>query len=107
MLARTHRGGIFELLTAEAWARALGYAPAALNGKSLRDLMRLEQPPAKDVVGALLGASEAQTLEVSLRCINNRRKRFTLYRRFDAYEDAVFVVADELVEERLRTSAAC
>jgi hypothetical protein len=104
MLARTRGGGIFELLTAEAWAGALGYAPAELNGKSLRDLMRLEQPADRDVVGALLDASEAQTLEVSLQCRNERRKRFRLYRRFDAYDDAVFLVADELAEERVQTA---
>jgi hypothetical protein len=29
-----------------------------------------------------------------------RRKCFRLYRRFDPYEQAVFVVADEVSEER-------
>jgi hypothetical protein len=99
MLARTYRSGIFELLTAEAWAGALGYAPAELNGRSLRELMRLELPAAKDVVGALLGERETLALEVSVRCKNERRKRFRLYRRFDAYEEAVFMVADELADE--------
>ena len=107
MLARARRSGIFELLAAEAWAEALGYAPGELNGKSLRALMRLEQWPARDVVAALLGESEAQPLDISLRCKNERRKRYRLYRRFDAYEEAVFVVADELPEERAGAPTLC
>lgn len=106
MLARARPTGIFELLTAEAWARALGYPPAELSGTSLRGLMRLEKPAARDVVAALLRESEVEPLEVTLRCKNERRKRYRLYRRFDAYEEAVFVVADELVEECLEASAA-
>ena len=38
MLARARPIGIFELLTAEAWARALGYPADELNGTSLRSL---------------------------------------------------------------------
>ena len=106
MLARARPTGIFELLTAEAWARALGYPRDELNGTSLRGLMRLEQPAAQDVVAALLGESEAEPLEVTLRCKNERRKRYRLYRRFDAYEEAVFVLADELVEERVAARPA-
>jgi hypothetical protein len=106
MLARARPTGIFELLTAEAWARALGYPPDQLNGTSLRGLMRLEKPAARDVVAALLGESEVEPLEVTLRCKNERRKRYRLYRRYDAYEEAVFLVADELVEERVEASAA-
>lgn len=96
MLARVRPGGLFELLTGVAWARALGYPPQELNGTSLRDLMWLEKPAAMDVVAALLD-EKLQPLEVSLRCKDERRKRFRLHRRFDAYEGSVFVVADELV----------
>ena len=32
MLARVRPSGIFELLSAAAWARALGYAPDELSG---------------------------------------------------------------------------
>ena len=106
MLARARPSGVFELLTAEAWARALGYPEAELNGASLRSLMRLEKPATKDVVAALLDGIEVQSLEVTLRCKSERRKHFRLYCRFDAYEEAVFVVADELVEERVRASTA-
>jgi hypothetical protein len=105
MLARVRPRGIFEVLTAAAWAEALGYPPEELNGTSLRDLMRLEKPAATDIVAALLD-EEVQPLEVSLRCKGERRKRFSLHRRFDTYEEAVFLVADELAEERVEPCTA-
>ena len=105
MLARVRPIGIFEVLTAAAWAQALGYPPEELNGTSLRDLMRLEKPTAMDIVAALLDEG-VQPLEVTLRCKDERRKRFSLHRRFDAYEEAVFVVADELAEERVEPCTA-
>lgn len=106
MMARALPTGIFELLTAEAWARALGCPPTQLDGKSLRSLMRLETPATMDVVAALLDEKDGQPLEVSLQCHQERRKRFRLYRRFDDYGKAVFVVADELVDEPMQARPA-
>jgi hypothetical protein len=106
MLARVRPIGVFELLSAAAWARMLGYPPEELNGTSLRGLMRLEKPAAKDMVAALLDESDVQPLEVSLRCKNERRKRFRLHRRFDTYEEAVFVVADELLDSWVESRPA-
>jgi len=100
MLARVRRSGKFELLTAAAWARALGYLPEELSGKALRELMPLEKRAAREVVTALLDDGDDRPLEVTLRCKDERRKCFRLYRRFDPYEQAVFVLADEVSEER-------
>ena len=108
MLARVRRSGMFELLTAAAWARALGYLPEELSGKSLRELMQLETRAAREVFMALLDEEDARPLEITLRCKDERRKSFRLYRRFDPYEQAVFVLADDVSEERLEPSrAAC
>ena len=96
MLARVRPTGIFEVLTAAAWGEALGYPADELNGTSLRDLMQIEKPEAEDVVAALLDEGEVQPLDVNLRCGSDTRKRFRLYRRFDSYEEAVFVLVDEL-----------
>jgi hypothetical protein len=104
MLARVRPTGIFELLTAAAWAQALGYAPEELSGKSLRELIP-ETPAAGKVVAALLDVKDGPPLDVTLRCKDERRKSFRLYRRFDPYEKATFVVADELSEERLHAYA--
>jgi hypothetical protein len=98
MMARVRRSGLFELLSAAAWARALGYAPDELTGKSLSELMPLEKPAAGRVVAALLDDEDAQPLDVTLRCKDERRKCFRFHRRFDAYQDATYVVADELPE---------
>ena len=96
MMARLRPGGIFELLTSAAWARALGYPPAELSGKSLRELIALETPAAAAVVSALLDTTGAEPLDVTLRCKDERRKYFRFHRRFDPYGQSVFVVADEL-----------
>jgi hypothetical protein len=106
LLARARPMGVFELLTAAAWGRALGCPPEALNGESLRDLMRPEKPAVQDIVEALMDEKNLQPLEVTLGK-GERRKRFRLHRRFDGYEKAVFVLADELVEDRVALQAAC
>ena len=104
MMARVRPSGLFELLSVEAWARALGYAPDELSGKPLREL--IEKPATGRVVSALLDREDAEPLDVTLRCKNQRRKSFRLHRRFDPYQDAMYVVADELPEARLAPLAA-
>lgn len=94
MMARVRPSGLFELLSVEAWARALGYAPDELSGKPLREL--IEKPAADQVFSALLAREDGQPLDITLRCKDERRKRFRLHRRFDPYQDATYVVADEL-----------
>lgn len=95
-MARARPSGIFELLSAAAWARALGYAPDELRGKSLCDLMPLEKRVAGDLVAALLDRKDIQSLEITLRCKDERRKCFRFHRRFDPYGDTMYVVADEV-----------
>lgn len=99
MIARV-RGGIFELLSASAWARALGYAPDELSGKPLRELVQLEKTAAGGFFAALLDEQDAQPLDVTLRCKDERRKSFRFHRRFDPYQGAMYLVADELPEDR-------
>ena len=97
MLARVPPGGgVIELLSAAAWARGLGYLPDELIGKWLHDLMPLDKPTPGEVVAALLAEKEAAPLEVTLRCKDDRRKAFRLYRRLDPYDHAVFVLAEEV-----------
>ena len=98
MMARVRPNGLFELLSIAAWARALGYAPEELSGKSLRGLMQLEQAAAGRLVRALLDHEDSEPVELSLRCKDARRKCFRLHRRFDAHQDAMYLVADELAE---------
>lgn len=106
MLARVRPSGQFELLSAAAWARTLGYAPEELSGKCLRELLLPEESMAGRLVAALLDNRDAHPVDVTLRCKDEQRKRFRFHRRFDAYQDTIYVVADELPEGRDRTSAA-
>jgi PAS domain-containing protein len=107
MLARVRRSGTFELLTAAAWAGALGYQPDELSGRSLRQLLQLEKGAAGKFVAALLDEEDIRPLEVTLRCKDERRKCFRLYRRFDPHTQAVYVLADEVSEERPELLRAC
>jgi PAS domain-containing protein len=95
MLARVRSTGAFELLSAAAWARALGYSSEELEGKSLRALMELEVPDGGELVAALFDQTHGKAIDVTLRCKDERRKRVRLHRRFDPHEAAVFVIADE------------
>ena len=96
MMARVRPTGIFELLSAAAWAKALGYALNELSGKSLSELMPLETPAAGEIVAALVDKKDVRSLRVTLRCKDQRRKCFRFHRRFDPYSDAMYVVADEV-----------
>jgi hypothetical protein len=95
MLARIPSSGVFELLDAAPWARALGYTHEELGGKWLCDLMEVDGPAAHEVIAALLDESADRPIEVTLRCKGGGHKGFTFYRRFDAYAAAIFVLADE------------
>jgi hypothetical protein len=96
MMARVKPTGIFELLSAGAWAHTLGYALDELSGKSLSELMPVEKLVAGEVVAALLDKKDVASLRVTLRCKDQRRKSFRFHRRFDPYQDAMYVVADEV-----------
>lgn len=96
MMARARPSGIFELLSAAAWARTLGYALEELSGKSLCELMPLEKPAAGELVAALLDRKNVRSLDVTLRCKDERRKYFRFHRRFDPYGDTMYVIADEV-----------
>lgn len=96
MLARLDPRGRFELLTAAPWARALGYPLAELSGKPLRELIPLAHDAAHGVVAALLDAVDTRPLDVTLRCKDERLKRFRFYRRYDSDDRMIFVLADEI-----------
>ena len=101
MMARVQRGGTFELLSAAAWVRTLGYALDELRGKSLCELMPLEKLAADQVVAALLDETAVHSIAVTLRCKDARRKFFRFHRRFDPHGDAIYVIADEVPEDLL------
>jgi len=99
MMARVYPSGIFELLSAAAWARTLGYRPDELVGKALSELIPLEKPAAGQVVAALLDPKDCDSIDVPLRCKDEQRKSFRFHRRFDAYHDTLYLVADDISED--------
>ena len=107
MMARVHSSGIFELLSAAAWAEALGYGLEELTGKTLGELMPLDKSGAGEIVAALLNKKDVQSLQVTLRCKDERRKFFRFHRRFDPYQDAIYVVADEVSKDSAGPLRAC
>ena len=62
--------------------------------------MQLEQRAAAKLLAALLDEENVQPLDVTLRCKDERRRCFRFHRRFDPHGESMFVVADELPEER-------
>jgi len=105
MLARVRPSGIFELLSAAAWARTLGYTPDELVGKPLSELIPLEESAADQVVAALLDRNDFRSLDVTLRCKDEQRKSFRFHRRFDAYQDTMYLVADDIPADRVALRA--
>lgn len=81
LMARLRPGGIFELLSPQAWARVLGYPAEELSAK---------------IVAELLDPHADAPLEVPLRCKDGQRKYFRFHRRSDERAHAIFLVADEL-----------
>ena len=100
MMARVRPSGRFELLSAAAWGRALGYPPEELSGKSLRELMRHEESVAGRLLAGLLDDQDAKPVDVTLCCKDAQRKFFRFHRRFDWYSDTIYILADELPEGR-------
>lgn len=96
LMARLRPGGIFELLSPGAWARALGYPPEELSAKYLGELMLLEKRAAGEVVAELLDPRADAPLDVPLHCKDGRRKYFRFHRRCDERAQTIFLVADEL-----------
>src|SRR5688572_16977211 len=96
MLARILPGGVLELLSTAAWTRVLGYPAHELSGKWLHDLMPSAATEGGELAAAFLGETDTRPLDVTLRCKDERRKCFRLHKRFDDYDKAIFVLADEV-----------
>jgi hypothetical protein len=93
LLARASFNGTLELLTA-AWERVLGYGRYELRGKTLRQVLGTEQGTAA-AVAAILDERSARPVDVLLRCRDGEQKALRLHRRYDSYEHAMFIVAEE------------
>jgi hypothetical protein len=103
LLARAHFDGTLQLLTA-AWGRLLGYGRQEFTGKTLHHLMQSGTPAA--LVSAILDHEHMEPVELTLRCRDGKPKRLRLHRRFDPYEQSMFIVAEETPEPAQRSPTA-
>ena len=93
LLARAHFDGSLELLTA-AWERFLGYGRNELRCKTLCQVLGTDERPGA-AVAAILDERSTQPVDLHLRCRDGREKALRLHRRYDPYERAMFIVAEE------------
>jgi hypothetical protein len=94
LLARAHRDGTLELLTA-AWETVLGYGRRELSGKTLGQLMTAGMPAAAAAVAAILDPANTHPLVLTLRCRSGEAKCLKLQRRYDDYARQMYIVAEE------------
>jgi PAS domain S-box-containing protein len=100
LLARFGRAGSFEILSA-AWERVLGYGRAELDGRPLLGLIQLPRRSAHRLVLMLLDESEPCPIAFSLTRKDGTEVQLQWYRRFDAYDESVFIAGDPLAGDPL------
>lgn len=93
LLARASYDGTLELLTA-AWERFLGYGRRELHGKPFGQVLGAQERPAA-AVAAILDPDRMAPLDLLLRCRDGQEKALRLHRRYDPYDSAMFIVAEE------------
>jgi PAS domain-containing protein len=97
LLARAHFNGTLELMTA-AWERLLGYGREEFEGKTLCQLIGLGTPVATTAVAAILDELNPEPVDLKVRCRDGQGKCLRLHRRFDPYERAVYILAEETLQ---------
>src|SRR4030095_13849553 len=97
LLARAHFSGTLELMTA-AWERLLGYGRQEFEGKTLCQLMGAKKPLATNAVAAILDELNPGPVDLKVRCRDGQGKCLRLHRRFDPYERAVYILAEETLQ---------
>lgn len=94
-LARLHADGCFELLSG-AWQGLLGFEPAELDGRALLELLALDPPSGRRLIGRLVDPEETGPMRLELRCKDGRSLPMQWHRRFDAYDRSLYIAAEPL-----------
>ena len=97
LLAKVRYSGTFELMTV-AWERLLGYARHEFEGKTLRQIMGLNELVPITAIAAILDERNPGPVDLKLYCRNGKLKNLRLHRRFDRDERAVYILAEEAGE---------
>jgi PAS domain S-box-containing protein len=99
LLATADFDGTLQLLTS-GWERVLGYGREELKGKTLLQLMWSDRRGAAAAVAAILDRLNIAPVDVRLLCRNGLAKCFRLHRHYDKHEHMMYIVADEMPENR-------
>jgi hypothetical protein len=94
LLAKVRFSGTLELMTS-AWERLLGYARHEFAGKTLRQLMGVEERIPIAAVAAILDEWNPLPVNLNVCCRSGEVKSLRLHRRFDPAERAVYILAEE------------
>jgi hypothetical protein len=84
----------------QAWERYLADSPKKRPECLLRELIPLERAAADVLVNQLLDPADRDPVEICLRDKNGARRRFLWHRRFDPQEKEMYVVGEEIAEQK-------
>jgi hypothetical protein len=101
LLATADFDGTLQLLTS-GWERVLGYGREELRGKTLVNLMWSDRRGAAAAVAAILDRLNIAPVDIRLLCRSGLAKCFRLHRHYDEHEHMMYIVADEMLENRAR-----
>ncbi len=99
LLAKASFDGTLELLTS-GWERVLGYSRRELNARTLFQLMWSDRRGAAAAVSAILDTVDARPVMLRVRCRDGLAKCFRLHRLHDRDERRVYIVAEEMPQNR-------
>ena len=99
LLAKAGFDGALHLLTS-GWERVLGYGRKELGAKTLAQLMWGNRRSAAAAVSAVLDRANMRPVTLRVCCRNGLGKGFRLHRLYDREEHMMYVVAEEIVQNR-------
>lgn len=103
LLARFRAAGPFEILS-EAWERVLGYGCAELDGRPLFELIHLPRRSVRGLMLMVLDESEPCPIVFGLSRKDGTQVHLQWYRRFDAYDERVFIAGEPLARDPLASA---
>ena len=99
LLAKAGLDGTMELLTS-GWERLLGYGRRELHGKTLLQLMGSDRRSAENAVAAILETPDMRPVILRVNSRSGLAKCLRLHRLYDRLERMVYIVAEEITQNR-------
>lgn len=99
LLAKAGFDGTLQLLTS-GWERVLGYGRSELNAKTLFQLMESDRCSVASALTRILDTLDMRPVMLRLRCRNGLGKCFRLHRLYDRQERMMYIVAEEIPQNR-------